>query len=679
MTNGRSKRRGSDKNGSPQRGCVIGVHEWLRPGEHERVERMLDDLRALGVTELRTGVSWADWCAPGGEAWYNWLLPRLAQEVNVLPCLVYTPPSLGVTPKTSSPPREPRAYADWLDLVVTRFGHCFDWVELWNEPNNPREWDTTVDPQWETFAQMIGAAAHWAHKRGKKTLLGGLNPVDAHWLRKLIECGGLKHFDAVGIHGYPGVYDDEWEGWETHLSRVREVLDEARLNREVWITEAGYSTWRHDERRQLRECVSALETSANRLYWSSLHDLCPAVRAPEGFHLDERAYHFGLKRADGTPKLLFRVWASGGLEAVREAAWMGETARLLRGEERPVLITGGAGFIGTNLADCLLNAGHPVVLFDNLSRPGVERNARWLREKHGDRVQIEVADVRDPFLLSAAVRKASQVFHFAAQVAVTTSLDKPVDDFEINARGTLNLLEAIRSCPTPPPLVFASTNKVYGGLEDLILRRTGKRYEPESFRTRSCGVSESRALDFHSPYGCSKGCADSYVLDYARTYGLPAVVFRMSCIYGPHQMGTEDQGWVAHFLIRALEGRPITFYGDGLQVRDVLFVEDLVDAYLLAQANMDDLAGQAFNIGGGPRNTTSLLELIDLIGELRGRRPEVHFEAWRPGDQRYYVSDISQFRAATSWEPCVDVRRGVEELYRWLVDERAAVRELVAA
>jgi CDP-paratose 2-epimerase len=258
------------------------------------------------------------------------------------------------------------------------------------------------------------------------------------------------------------------------------------------------------------------------------------------------------------------------------------------------------------------------------------------------------------------------VFHFAAQVAVTTSLTNAIHDFEVNARGTLNLLEAIRSADAPPPLVFTSTNKVYGALPDVRMRANGDRYEPEDDAIRANGISELRPLDFHSPYGCSKGTADQYVIDYARTFGLPAVVFRMSCIYGPHQFGNEDQGWVAHFLIRALRGQPITLYGDGMQVRDILFVEDLVDAFLLAQAHMPTVGGRAFNIGGGPINTISLIELLDMIRELNGVRPEVRSGAWRPGDQRYYVSDTRAFREATGWSQKVGVREGVSRLYDWL-------------
>ena len=336
------------------------------------------------------------------------------------------------------------------------------------------------------------------------------------------------------------------------------------------------------------------------------------------------------------------------------------------GKSKPILITGGAGFVGSNLAHRLLSAGHKVRLLDNLSRTGVERNLRWLIETHGDLVDIEVPDLRNLSIIRHAVRDASQVFHFAAQVAVTSSLVDPIEDFEINARGTLNLLEAIRTTQNPPPLVFTSTNKVYGNLADLEFIKDGTRYAPKDSSIRERGIGENRPLDFHSPYGCSKGAADQYVVDYARTYQLPALVFRMSCIYGPHQYGNEDQGWVAHFVIRSLAGKPITIYGDGMQVRDILFIEDLVDAFLLAQQHMKKLAGNAFNIGGGSANSISLLELLDLLAELHGGDLSVRFEDWRAADQRYYVADTSKFRGLTSWQPRVGVHEGVRRLYEWI-------------
>ncbi|HEY0548678.1 MAG TPA: NAD-dependent epimerase/dehydratase family protein [Verrucomicrobiae bacterium] len=342
--------------------------------------------------------------------------------------------------------------------------------------------------------------------------------------------------------------------------------------------------------------------------------------------------------------------------------------------KKPVLITGGAGFIGTNVAHRFLSAGQPVVLYDNLSRPGVEKNLEWLRREHGSLVDVIVADVRDAGTLRRVTRDVARVFHFAAQVAVTTSLENPTEDFEINARGTLNLLEALRAQSTPPPLLFTSTNKVYGHMADVQLRVRDGRYEPADTQLREHGFSEERCVHFHSPYGCSKGCAEQYVLDYAKTFNMPTVVFRMSCIYGLHQFGNEDQGWVAHFLIRALEEQGITIYGDGRQVRDVLFVEDLVDAMLLAHQNIGKLSGEVFNMGGGPQNTTSLLELLDSIKSLHGERPQVKFEDWRPADQQYYVTDTRKFSTATAWCAQVPVREGIQRLYEWLRDTRQPTR-----
>jgi len=336
------------------------------------------------------------------------------------------------------------------------------------------------------------------------------------------------------------------------------------------------------------------------------------------------------------------------------------------------LITGGAGFIATNIANRLLAGGYRVRLFDNLSRAGVVQNLRWLQQRYGERVEFIRGDVRDAAAIDAAVHGVDRVFHFAAQVAVTTSLDDPRFDFDVNARGTLNLLEAIRACARVPSLLFTSTNKVYGDLHDVALRRGESRYEPIDAGLRGEGVAESQPLDFHSPYGCSKGAAEQYVLDYARTFGLPATVFRMSCIYGPHQFGTEDQGWVAHFVIQALRRRALTLYGDGLQVRDVLFVEDLADAMLLAHEHIDRTAGQAFNIGGGPGQAISLLELLDVIGELTGERPAFVTEPWRAADQRYYVSCTRRFEQIAGWRPRVGVRHGVERLLCWLAASSAA-------
>ena len=338
-------------------------------------------------------------------------------------------------------------------------------------------------------------------------------------------------------------------------------------------------------------------------------------------------------------------------------------------EARPVLITGGAGFLGANLANRLLEAGETVLLFDNLSRREIAKNVAWLRRAHGDRVELAIADVRDRGAVEDAVRRASIVFHFAAQVTMRSSLADPRSDFLVNAGGTINVLEAARQCAHRPPVVYASSSEVYGALPDIVLRRAPGRYEPSDGSIRLTGVSEARALDFQGPHGCSKGAADQYVLDYARTYGLDAVALRLSCVYGPHQFGTEDQGFVAHCLQRAIVGEPIPVHGSGMQVRDALFVDDLVDALLLVRREMRRVSGQAFNIGGGPGNTVSVLELVEIIEGLLGQRPELRDAPPRPGDRRYYVSDFRRLAALTGWTPRVRVRDGVRRLHEWLGEQ----------
>jgi CDP-paratose 2-epimerase len=340
---------------------------------------------------------------------------------------------------------------------------------------------------------------------------------------------------------------------------------------------------------------------------------------------------------------------------------------------RPTLITGGAGFVGTNIADDLLRSGRRVRILDDLSRPGVEDNLRWLEQTHGDALEVIVGDVCDRHTVREAVRGVQSIFHFAAQVAVTTSMEAPLEDAAVNVLGTLNLLEEVRGHSRPPTVVFTSTNKVYGSLDDLELTERAGRYEPaDPGLTR--GVGEDRPLSFCTPYGCSKGAADQYVLDWSHSYRVPSVVFRMSCIYGPHQRGNEDQGWVAHFVLSALGGEPITIFGDGKQVRDVLYVEDLVRALRIAEERAPEFAGQAFNIGGGPRNAVSLLDVIDILGEVRGAPPVLRHQEWRPGDQRYYVSDTTRFENATGWRSTIAPRQGVEALHAWLLQDRRAAQ-----
>ena len=344
-----------------------------------------------------------------------------------------------------------------------------------------------------------------------------------------------------------------------------------------------------------------------------------------------------------------------------------------------VLVTGGAGFIGSNLADRLAGAGHTVRVFDALARPGVEVNLAWLRRRHGRLIEPIVADIRDRRAVEAAVAGAAAVFHLAGQVAVTTSMDEPEADFDVNMRGTLYVLEALRRRGGKAPLLFASTNKVYGALADIVLARDGDAYLPCDAAMRARGIDERRPLSFYTPYGCSKGAADQYVLDYARSFGLPACVMRMSCIYGPRQRGTEDQGWLAHFLYFVLAGRPISIYGDGRQVRDVLFVDDAVDAYLAAWRRISDVSGHAFNLGGGPRNAVTLLQVLAEIGDITGRTPELTFSQWRPGDQRYFVADTGRVERALALRQRVGWRDGLRRLADWVQAERLVLEPATGA
>jgi CDP-paratose 2-epimerase len=335
-------------------------------------------------------------------------------------------------------------------------------------------------------------------------------------------------------------------------------------------------------------------------------------------------------------------------------------------DTRPVLITGGCGFIGCNLADRLAGEGANVLILDSLVRGGVRENANWLKSRHGERVRISICDIRDPIRVIDAVREARAVLHLAAQVAVTSSLENPVDDFEINVRGTINVLEAVRLHNSEAPLIFASTNKVYGRLiDDTQIERAGQRYLPKD-GALAAGVADTMPLDFYSPYGCSKGAADQYVRDYARVFGLRAAVMRMSCIYGPRQFGTEDQGWIAHFVLSALRGERLTIYGDGYQVRDALFVSDAVEAWIAVLRNIELARGRTFNLGGGIANSISLLELIQLIAGLTGNDVGHDFADWRPGDQPWYVTDISALSKTVGWKPKIGVEDGLIRLQDWL-------------
>jgi CDP-paratose 2-epimerase len=333
------------------------------------------------------------------------------------------------------------------------------------------------------------------------------------------------------------------------------------------------------------------------------------------------------------------------------------------------LVTGGAGFIGCNYVQRLLSRGDDVIIYDNLSRDGSAANVAWLREEHGDDAfRLLVEDVRDEAALLKAARGVDVIVHLAGQTAVTTSVDDPRSDFEANALGTFNALEAARRAGSEPIILYASTNKVYGGMEEVTVLERETDYAYADFPQ---GIPETQPLDFHSPYGCSKGAGDQYVRDYTRIYDLSTVVFRQSCIFGPRQMGVEDQGWVAWFIIAAITHQPITIYGDGKQVRDVLYIDDLLDAYDAAIDNIKVAAGRVYNVGGGPAHTMSVwAEFEPILEELMGRSIPVSYDDWRPGDQRIYVSDIRKAGRELGWHPQVGVKEGIRRLYEWVVANR---------
>ncbi len=332
---------------------------------------------------------------------------------------------------------------------------------------------------------------------------------------------------------------------------------------------------------------------------------------------------------------------------------------------KTTLITGGAGFIGINYAARLIEKGDRVIIFDNLTRAGTPRNMQWLKNTFGENsFELIEGDVRDSNAVLSVIEGADLVLHLAAQVAVTTSVIDPRTDFETNALGTLNVLEAARLSSQRPPVIYASTNKVYGDLEDVKVAEGEHSYY---FPDYPEGITESQLMDFHSPYGCSKGAGDQYTRDYHRIFGLPTVVFRQSCIYGPHQFGIEDQGWVAWFVIAAVTGKPITIYGDGKQVRDLLFVDDLLSAYDMAAENIDKTAGQIYNIGGGQENTLSIWKKFGpLLEKELGKEIPVSWEPWRPGDQRVFIADIQKAARDFGWKPKIDVDTGIQKLINWV-------------
>lgn len=334
-----------------------------------------------------------------------------------------------------------------------------------------------------------------------------------------------------------------------------------------------------------------------------------------------------------------------------------------------ILITGGAGFIGSNLADYYLKKKCRVVIFDDMSRKGTDINLQWLEDVY-PHIQIYKGDVRNRQDIDTCIEDFGPfdiIFHMAAQVAVTTSVTDPQSDFEINAIGSFNLLESIRNKNANAIVIYASTNKVYGEMKHIEIAERDNRYVYKDYPR---GITENENLDFHSPYGCSKGCADQYFLDYYRIYGIKTIVLRQSCIYGYRQFGIEDQGWVAWFTIASMFNKPITVYGDGKQVRDILFIDDLLSAYDQAINHIDATKGNAYNIGGCEYNM-SLLELVAYLENYIGTSLNIGYADWRPGDQKVFIGDIEKAYHDFGWYPQVDVQQGVQKLMKWVDKNRA--------
>jgi CDP-paratose 2-epimerase len=595
----------------PEYAARIGLADAIPAADHHRAERAAACLATLGIAHCRLPIEAADLRSEAGLDGIDRLLRLLGDVCDVLPVLHYTPAHAA-------------DHMGDLERLLNRLGAAADSVEL------------AIPAMAVMDVPPLRAAIHRIRQAGKRAVLGLAPETCSASLRLLGEDGSLDACDAVTLHG--SAFLPESCAAARHAARCYHPV--LRL----FVTGACSADPRDDDTAQTRAFQAALEIDADRLYWHSI--------------FDTEASATGLFDSLGAPRLLGRLLARGVAGLAR--AMPAPAPAILA--TRPVLVTGGAGFIGANLADRLAAAGHTVLVYDALSRPGVERNLDWLSTRHPGKIAVAVNDIRDDAALTEAAATASAVFHLAAQVAVTTSLVRPVEDFAINLRGTLTLLEALRCRNRAAPLIFASTNKVYGDLADIALIQRGDQYQPEDATLRARGIDETRPLCFHTPYGCSKGAADQYVLDYAQSFGLRTAVLRMSCIYGERQFGTEDQGWLAHFLLRAIAGEPITLYGDGCQVRDVLHVGDAIGTYIAAWENIDRIAGRAFNLGGGPANAISLLQLIAHIETLLGRPVDVSFEDWRAGDQRYFVADATAVRTTLGLPTPLGWREGVARL-----------------
>ncbi|MDQ3190637.1 MAG: GDP-mannose 4,6-dehydratase [Bacteroidota bacterium] len=646
-----------------------GIIECFQTGDYKAVERAISDIKEIGIGHIRIEISWAEWSTPEGQTWFDWLIPKLSKNLSLLPCFLPVLPK-GIK-KTSSSPVNSQEYADFLDLMITRYGIYFDWLELWNHQDDINDWNKKSDSQWSFFAKAIENEAKMVQARGKKTVLGGISPTNLNCLKLLFETGVMKNIDAIGIHKLSDEDEAESKEWELNIEKIQGLVNINNSPTELWITQSGFSTWKFDETRQLQEYLKSTDQKVKRTYWYSLYDFDTAISITDNFDLEDKKLHYGMKKRNGAPKLIYRFLQNESLEEIKKKKWLTQEFKK-NVVDKHILITGGAGFVGINLAHHYLLLGKPVMIFDNLSRPGVVDNLQWLISKYGTKVRVQIADIRNESILQMAVKNAESVYHFAAQAGATSSIYNPIEDFEINARGTLNILNSIALLETPIPLVFASSSKVYGEMKHLEMKIKGNSYEPVLKEVKSFGINENSILDLNNPYGCSKGVAEQYVLDFARTFQLPATVFRISSTYGPYQHGNEEQGWLSHFISNCIKNKTVNIYGDGRQVRDILFIDDLVEALLLTQKNMSSVIGQAFNIGGGPQNAISLIDALEMISKISKNKIDVSYNPWRTGEQRYFVSDTRKFELATGWIPKTNIKNGMEALYNWISNHKEA-------
>lgn len=604
----------------PARSTELGICARFPYDNRDRAALGLRGLASLSVKHVRLALSVTDL---ENDAWLKWLLGRLAETHDVLVALDDQP----ILPET-------------LELFLDHHGDRIKAVEI--------------------CANGLPFPDDLMNNLKRKLLVLERHPLPAilslgFWPRigeaTYLDVDKLENADAIGLRLSIGMNDRIDE----RVEDARRALRGVDPNKPLWITSIRHAGDCRDLVKPAMLLGDAMARDVDRIYWNGLIGDCSSNDTGSTTQDD-------LFDAAGQPGLLARLLAAGEGELDRVLSLSRRNQSPAVVGVRPVLVTGGAGFIGANLADRLASDGHHVLIYDALARPGVERNLHWLTRRHPGLVAFALGDLRDEAALSDAAASANAIFHLAGQVAVTTSMAQPLADFEVNARGTIALLDTLRRRNADAPLIFASTNKVYGDLADIALAREGDCYLPTRTDLRDNGIGEDRPLRFHTPYGCSKGAADQYVLDYAHSYGLRTAVLRMSCIYGERQLGTEDQGWVAHFLLKAIAGDPVTIYGDGRQVRDILHVGDAVAAYIAAWQNIDAIAGKAYNLGGGPQNAISLLQLVEHIEMLLGRPIEIDFSAWRNGDQRYFVADTSALHRDLSLASPLDWRSGVARL-----------------